>query len=66
LSRVVRVSDETGVHAVVLEPLNRHVRKFYADFGMRPLPTEPERMYIPVKEVREWLKARAPELLDSQ
>jgi GNAT superfamily N-acetyltransferase len=61
LSRAVEVANEIGVYAVVLEPLNSRVRKFYELFGFRPLPDDPGRMVISMKDVRAWQQARTPE-----
>ena len=63
-SRAVVVAEETGIYAVVLEPLNDHVRGFYERFGFKSLPDDPGRMYISIRDVRAWLQARAPELLN--
>lgn len=61
LSRAVLVADETGIYAVVLEPLNAHVRGFYERFGFQSLPNDPGRMYLSMRDVRAWLQAGTPE-----
>jgi GNAT superfamily N-acetyltransferase len=57
LVQLVRVADDIGVYALVLEPLNDRVRGFYERFGLVPLPGDPSRMYVRVTDVRAWLVA---------
>ena len=56
LHQLTHLASETGIHALVLEPLNEHVRGFYEKFGLCPLPDDPRRMYIRVREIGAWLK----------
>ena len=56
-SRAVVVADEMGIHAIVLEPLNDHVRAFYERFGFQPLPGDPDRLFLSMRELRAWLLA---------
>ncbi len=57
LHRMVSVGSEIGVYALVLEPLNQRVRGFYERFGLLPLPEDPTRMYVRLRDVRSWLEA---------
>ena len=65
-SRAVIVAQEMGIHAVVLEPLNEHVRTFYEKFGFQPLPGDPGRMYLSMRDLKAWLEAHEPELLSEE
>ena len=60
-SRAVMVAQAVGVYAVVLEPLNDHVREFYERFGFKTLPSDPGRMYISMRDVMAWMQSVAPE-----
>ncbi len=64
-SRAVVVANDMGIYAVVLEPLNDHVRTIYEKFGFQPLPGNPGRMYLSIRDVRAWLQARTPEPLNN-
>lgn len=55
VTRAVAVANDMGVSAVVLEPLNDHVRAFYERFGFRALPGDAGRMYVSMRDVRAWL-----------
>ena len=57
LIRMVQVAQDTGVYALVLEPLNERVRGFYERFGLRPLPGESNQMFVRIKDIRAWLVA---------
>ena len=65
-SRAVIVAHEMGIHAVVLEPLNEHVKAFYEKFGFLALPGDPERMYLSMRDLKAWLDAHEPELLSKR
>jgi GNAT superfamily N-acetyltransferase len=56
LHQLVHLASVTAIHALVLEPLNQHVKGFYEKFGLRPLPGDPRRMYIRVREIGAWLE----------
>ena len=56
LVQVVQLANQTGIYALVLEPLNEHVRSFYQKFGLLPLPRDPNRMYVRIRDIEEWLK----------
>ncbi len=64
LSRAVAVAAETGIYAVVLEPLNDQVRCFYERFGLKSLPNDPGRMVVSMRDVRSWSQARTPDQLN--
>ena len=55
LHRLVYLAEETGIYALVLDPLNDHVRSFYEKFGLRSLPGDAARMYIRVRDVGAWI-----------
>lgn len=58
--QLVNLSHETGIYALVLEPLNERVAGFYERFGLRPLPGDPTHMYVRVRDLRAWLAAHGP------
>jgi len=55
LHGLVRLAEETGIYALVLDPLNDHVRLFYEKFGLRSLPGDAARMFIRVRDVEAWI-----------
>jgi ribosomal protein S18 acetylase RimI-like enzyme len=57
LIQLGRVAGEIGVYALVLEPLNDHVRGFYERFGLRTLPEDASRMYARFIDIQAWLTA---------
>ena len=57
LVSLVRVADDIGVYALVLEPLNARVDAFYRQFGLFPLPEDPSHLYVRIRDVRAWLLA---------
>jgi GNAT superfamily N-acetyltransferase len=56
LVQVVQLASQTGIYALVLEPLNERVKSFYQKFGLCPLPGDPNRMYVRVRDIEDWLK----------
>lgn len=58
LHQLVQLNTITSVYALVLEPLNEHVRGFYERFGLCSLPGDPTRMYVRVKDIESWLDQR--------
>jgi ribosomal protein S18 acetylase RimI-like enzyme len=58
LHQLTQLASQTGVYALVLEPLNEQVRGFYERFGLCSLPGDLARMYIRVKDVESWLNQR--------
>ena len=56
LVQVVDLASQTGIYALVLDPLNERVKSFYQKFGLCPLPGDPTRMYVRVREIEDWLK----------
>jgi GNAT superfamily N-acetyltransferase len=55
LRRLVGLSKETGIYALVLDPLNEHVRAFYEKFGLGSLPGDMARMFITVRDIEAWI-----------
>ena len=66
LGRVVGVSGDIGIFAVVLDVLDdgdasamEKRRKFYQAFGFVPFPSQPLRMFLPVQTIRDALTPRS-------
>lgn len=58
LHRVVRLSEEIGVHLIVVDALNAAARDFYGrHFGFAALADDPNHLYLPVKTARRVLAA---------
>lgn len=55
LRQAVDLSSQIGLYAVVLEPLNEHLRAFYEKFGLLSLTDDPDRMYIRIRDVESWM-----------
>lgn len=56
LQRVANLSDEIGVHVVVLDALNDPARDFYTrHFGFETLRDDPHHLYLPVRFIRKAL-----------
>ena len=60
MHHLIRVAKETGVHALVLDPLNDHVKPFYERFGLRALPGDTSRMFIRARDVETWISQNSP------
>jgi hypothetical protein len=56
ISRVVRISDDIGVHMIVVDALNERARDFYQrHFGFLTLTDDPLHLYLSVKTSRKVL-----------
>ena len=56
LERVAHLSEEIGVHLVVVDALNERARAFYENhFGFQPLADDPDHLYLPVKTIKKSL-----------
>ena len=49
IHRVVRASDTIGVYAVVIDALHGCARGFYERFGFVSFPSNPLRLYLPLR-----------------
>ena len=53
IQRVVRLSDEIGVHLIAVDALNEKARTFYQKhFGFQALADDPNHLYIQVKTAK--------------
>jgi predicted N-acetyltransferase YhbS len=52
LMRVVRASNEGGLRAMVVDPLNESARDFYLRFGFEPSPTDESQLFLPMSWIR--------------
>ncbi len=56
LQRVARLSEEIGVHLVVVDALNERARTFYQNhFGFQALADDPDHLYLLVKTIKKSL-----------
>lgn len=53
LHRVLRVSASLGVHAVVVDALHLDAARFYARYGFQPFPSQPLRLFLPLKTIEK-------------
>ena len=49
IHRVVRAGDTIGVYAVMVDVLHDRARAFYERYGFTPLPSQPLRLYLPLR-----------------
>lgn len=53
LEQALRVSEQVGAHAVVVDALNDQAAAFYQRFGFIALEDDPRRLYLPMADVRK-------------
>lgn len=57
IERILRLSDEVGVHGIVVDALNKDARSFYTrNFPFLPLADDPNHLYLPLKTARTVLE----------
>lgn len=56
LRRSCTVADHAGVRALVVDAKDAEVANFYSYFGMNPLPEDPLRLILLMKDVRSFLR----------
>jgi len=49
IKRILSVSDEIAIYAVVVDALNEAVGRFYQQFGFLPLAIDSQRLFLPLK-----------------
>lgn len=49
IKRVLSVSDEIAIYAMVVDAINEGAGRFYQQFGFLPLNTESQRLFLPLK-----------------
>jgi GNAT superfamily N-acetyltransferase len=52
LGRALRVSEEVGIIAILIDAKHDQARSFYARFRFEPLPESPLLLWLPVREAR--------------
>jgi len=62
IHRVVRAGDTIGVYAVVVDALHERASAFYERYGFLPFPSQPLRLYLPLRTF-EQLRLCPPPLL---
>lgn len=53
LKRAQDVSEQLGVHAVVVDALNDTARAFYLKYGFSELLDDPLHLFLPVRKIRQ-------------
>lgn len=48
IQRCARVSQEVGVHALIVDAKDDNAKAFYEHFGFRELPEHPQRLILPM------------------
>ena len=56
LLRILKVSDEVGVRAVQVHPINEHARAFYLKFGFQELADRNAGLFLVLTDVKSALK----------
>ena len=51
LQRVLQVSDQVGVHAVVVDAIDEAAAAFYMKFGFAALPEQPLKLLLPISAI---------------
>ena len=51
VKRVLAVSQEIAVYAIVVDAVNRDAQKFYEGFGFTPISDGPRRMFLAIKSI---------------
>jgi GNAT superfamily N-acetyltransferase len=51
IKRILGVSNEIAIYAVVVDALNEGARRFYQQFGFVPLNVHSRRLFIPLKSL---------------
>ncbi|HUF21734.1 MAG TPA: GNAT family N-acetyltransferase [Burkholderiales bacterium] len=52
LARIVRISEEVGISAILVDAKNSQAVKFYRHHGFLPLPGDANRLVLPVSTVK--------------
>ena len=52
LQTAFHLSQLIGVHAILVDPLNEHVTRWYTRYGFMPLPGAPDRLFLPMATLR--------------
>lgn len=51
VKRVLAVSDEIAIYAIVVDAINRDAQKFYESFGFTRLSNDSHRMFLAIKSI---------------
>lgn len=52
IKRVVKVSDEIGIHCITVDAKDDNAKKFYEHFGFEELSDEKNHLYISIEKVK--------------
>lgn len=53
LKRVVAVSDQVAIYAIVVDALHEQAKQFYRHFGFRELLDDPLHLFLPLREAKK-------------
>ncbi len=53
LKRSAQLAQHLGIYAVVVDALNEQARNFYRKYGFAETQSDPMRLYLPIKKVRQ-------------
>jgi GNAT superfamily N-acetyltransferase len=59
LARCLRVADEVGIHAVLIDAKHERARAFYARYEFESLPDQPLTLWLPLAAVRRLIDPAA-------
>jgi GNAT superfamily N-acetyltransferase len=52
LTRSLEISEQLGIHAVIVDALDTEAKAFYKRFGFLPLTDDPMRLFLPMSTIR--------------
>ena len=58
LNTSYHISQIIGAHAIVIDPLNERVTRWYTRFGFMSLPGAPHRLSLPIASLRPLIKSQ--------
>ncbi|HYW35709.1 MAG TPA: GNAT family N-acetyltransferase [Balneolaceae bacterium] len=53
LKRILKISDEIGIHCITVDAKDKNAKKFYTYFGFDKLVDEEKHLYISIEKVRK-------------
>ena len=53
IKRIVAISDQIAIYAIVVDALHDQARQFYLHFGFRELLDDPLHLFLPLREAKK-------------
>jgi GNAT superfamily N-acetyltransferase len=53
LGRVVRLADQIGTYAIIVDAIDENARRFYLKHGFEAIPDQALRLFVPLTTVRQ-------------